>query len=89
MVRPLFRMRAEDFGVIQHKGGISPAWPITYTDMEPYYTRAEELFHVHGDLGTGAKCSWRLWQLFRSYRTVSLEAVPLSGFYKRVPDADD
>ncbi len=48
----LFRMRAEDFGVIRHKGGISPAWPISYTDVEPYYTRAEELFHVHGDLGT-------------------------------------
>ena len=30
----MFRMRAEDFGVIQHKGGISPAWPITYADME-------------------------------------------------------
>ncbi len=48
----MFRMRAEDFGVIQHKGGISPAWPITYADMEPYYTKAEELYHVHGDLGT-------------------------------------
>ncbi len=48
----MFRMRAEDFGVIQHKGGISPAWPITYAELEPYYTRAEELFHVHGDLGT-------------------------------------
>lgn len=48
----LFRMRAEDFGVIQHEGGISPAWPIDYADMEPYYTQAEELFHVHGDLGT-------------------------------------
>ena len=48
----MFRMRAEDFGVIQHKGGISPAWPITYTEMEPWYTLAEELFHVHGDLGT-------------------------------------
>ncbi len=47
----MFRMRAEDFGVIHHKGGISPAWPISYADMEPYYTRAEELFHVHGDLG--------------------------------------
>jgi choline dehydrogenase-like flavoprotein len=46
----LFRMRAEDFGVIQHKGRISPAWPISYSDMEPYYTRAEELFHVHGKL---------------------------------------
>jgi choline dehydrogenase-like flavoprotein len=48
----MFRMRAEDFGVIQHKGGISPAWPITYADMEPFYTRAEDLFHVHGDLGS-------------------------------------
>jgi choline dehydrogenase-like flavoprotein len=48
----MFRMRAEDFRVIQHKGGISPAWPISYTDLEPYYTRAEDLFHVHGCLGT-------------------------------------
>lgn len=47
----MFRMRAEDFGVIQHKGGISPAWPITYAEMEPFYTQAEELFHVHGNLG--------------------------------------
>ena len=48
----MFRMRAEDFGVIQHQGGISPAWPITYADLEPYYTEAEDLFHVHGSLGT-------------------------------------
>jgi len=48
----MFRLRAQDFGVIHHKGGISPAWPITYADLEPYYTKAEELFHVHGDLGT-------------------------------------
>ena len=47
----MFRMRAEDFCAVQHEGGISPAWPITYADMEPYYTRAEQLFHVHGDLG--------------------------------------
>ncbi len=48
----MFRMRAEDFGVVYQKGGISPAWPISYADLEPYYTQAEELFHVHGDLGT-------------------------------------
>ena len=48
----MFRMRAEDFGVITHKGGISPAWPMTYADLEPYYTQAEELFHVHGSLGS-------------------------------------
>jgi len=51
----MFRMRAEDFGVIQHHGGISPAWPISYADMEPYYTRAEELFEVHGDLGAATR----------------------------------
>lgn len=48
----MFRMRAEDFGVIRHHGGISPAWPISYADMEPFYTRAEELFCVHGSLGS-------------------------------------
>lgn len=48
----MFRMRAEDFGELQHQGGLSPAWPITYADLEPYYTEAEELYHVHGDLGT-------------------------------------
>lgn len=48
----MFRMRAEDFGVIRHKGGVFPPWPISYGDMEPYYTKAEELYHVHGDLGT-------------------------------------
>ncbi len=47
----LFRLRAEDFGLIHHKGGISPAWPLTYADFEHYYTRAEELFCVHGATG--------------------------------------
>ena len=47
----LLRMRKEDFGVIKHHGGISPAWPITYDEMEPYYTLAEEMYHVHGQAG--------------------------------------
>ncbi len=47
----LFRLRREDFGVIQHHGGISPAWPISYDDLEPYYTQAENLFEVHGQRG--------------------------------------
>ena len=37
----LYRFRAEDYGEIQHQDGISPAWPITYEAMEPYYTEAE------------------------------------------------
>ncbi|HZO89645.1 MAG TPA: GMC family oxidoreductase [Chthonomonadaceae bacterium] len=47
----LFRFRKEDFGVIRHHGGISPAWPIDYEDMAPYYLQAEHLYHVHGNRG--------------------------------------
>ena len=38
----LYRMRAEDFGELRHHDGISPAWPISYQDMEPSYTKAGE-----------------------------------------------
>jgi len=47
----LFRLRREDFGEVKHDGGVSPAWPIAYEDLEPYYTRAEQLYHVHGERG--------------------------------------
>jgi choline dehydrogenase-like flavoprotein len=47
----LFRLRQEDFGEIKHHGGISPAWPITYSDLEPYYLQAERLYEVHGTRG--------------------------------------
>ncbi len=47
----LYRLRAEDFGEMRHHGGISPAWPIPYEDMEPYYTEAEQLYQVHGSRG--------------------------------------
>jgi choline dehydrogenase-like flavoprotein len=47
----LFRLRREDFGELRHEDGISPAWPITYDDIEPYYTIAERLYRVHGERG--------------------------------------
>ena len=47
----LYRLRREDFGELKHHDGISPAWPIAYEDMEPYYTRAEQMYHVHGARG--------------------------------------
>ncbi len=47
----LFRLRREDFGEIKHHGGVSPAWPIGYEDLEPYYTQAERLYQVHGERG--------------------------------------
>jgi choline dehydrogenase-like flavoprotein len=45
----LFRLRREDFGEIKHWGGVSPAWPIAYDELEPYYLAAERLYHVHGE----------------------------------------
>lgn len=47
----LFRLRKEDFGEIKHHGGVSPAWPICYDELEPYYSQAERLYHVHGQRG--------------------------------------
>jgi choline dehydrogenase-like flavoprotein len=44
----LYRLRPQDFGEVQHHDGISPAWPISYDDIEPYYTQAEHLYQVHG-----------------------------------------
>jgi choline dehydrogenase-like flavoprotein len=44
----LYRLRKEDFGELRHYDGISPAWPIGYEDMEPFYTKAEQMYQVHG-----------------------------------------
>ena len=47
----LYRLRAEDFGELTHHDGIAPAWPISYDEIEPYYTQAEQLYEVHGTHG--------------------------------------
>src|SRR5262249_29804958 len=47
----LYRLRAEDFGELRHHDGISPAWPISYDELEPYYTLAEQQYEVHGARG--------------------------------------
>ena len=47
----LYRLRKEDFGELHHHDGVSPAWPISYDELEPYYTKAEELYRVHGARG--------------------------------------
>jgi choline dehydrogenase-like flavoprotein len=47
----LYRMRERDFTELRHHDGISPAWPISYADLEPYYTRAENMYQVHGVRG--------------------------------------
>jgi choline dehydrogenase-like flavoprotein len=45
------RFRSEDFGRLQHHGGVSPAWPVSYADMEPFYAEAERMYQVHGNRG--------------------------------------
>jgi choline dehydrogenase-like flavoprotein len=47
----LFRLRAEDFGQLNHFGGVSPEWPIGYEELETYYAQAELMYHVHGNRG--------------------------------------
>ena len=47
----LIRLREEDFGELRHVDGLSPAWPLRYEELEPYYTQAEHLYHVHGERG--------------------------------------
>lgn len=47
----LYRMRESDFRGIRRAGGQSPAWPISYADLEPFYGEAEEVYKVHGAVG--------------------------------------
>src|SRR5580765_1813747 len=47
----LYRLRPQDFEELRHHDGISPAWPISYDELEPYYTRAEQAYEVHGARG--------------------------------------
>ena len=47
----MYRLRPEDFGALEHVDGTSPAWPIDYDTLAPYYDRAEQLYGVHGQHG--------------------------------------
>lgn len=45
------RFRKEDFGELVFRDGISPAWCVSYDELEPYYARAEKMYRVHGRMG--------------------------------------
>lgn len=47
----LMRMKQRDFEEVQHAGGLSPAWPVSYAEMAPWYLEAEKLWEVHGTRG--------------------------------------
>ena len=57
------RFRAEDFALLSSRGGIDGAaladWPLTYDDLEPYYTAAERLVGVAGSAGANPFAEWR------------------------------
>jgi len=44
----MLRLREFDFGAVEHLGGTSPAWPIDYATLAPWYRAAEKLFQVRG-----------------------------------------
>lgn len=48
----MFRYRERDFEALAHEEGESPAWPIRYADLEPWYGKAEQLFGVRGEGGS-------------------------------------
>ncbi len=47
----LERMREQDFCEVQLQESVSPAWPIQYEHLAPFYTAAETLYRVHGCSG--------------------------------------
>jgi choline dehydrogenase-like flavoprotein len=47
----MLRLRERDFEELEHAGGVSPAWPITYRQLAPYYDLAEQMYGVHGQAG--------------------------------------
>ena len=53
------RLRPQDFDDLEHEGGTSPAWPITYHDLEPYYAIVERWYRVHGEAGVDPTEGWR------------------------------
>lgn len=47
----LLRYRREDFSPIAHLDGDTPGWPFSYDELEPWYSKAEQLYQVRGALG--------------------------------------
>ena len=47
----MMRLRERDFADLDHEDGLSPAWPVTYNDLEPYYDIAEAMMGTRGLAG--------------------------------------
>jgi len=44
----LYRLREMDFESTRLETGESAAWPVSYKELEPYYSAAETIYRVHG-----------------------------------------
>jgi choline dehydrogenase-like flavoprotein len=53
------RFREHDFDATEHLDGVSPGWPVSYAELEPFYTQAEHMFWVHGNKGEDPTDPWR------------------------------
>ncbi|MFN8526714.1 MAG: GMC family oxidoreductase [Chloroflexota bacterium] len=87
----LLRMREQDFGPVQHVDGISPAWPVSYAELAPYYSAAERMYYVHGERGAdpteppadgpfpypAVSHEPRMAELVEGFRTLGLKPFPL------------
>ena len=51
MARRCFACASATSKRLEHAGGVSPAWPIKYQQLAPYYDLAEQLYGVHGQAG--------------------------------------
>ncbi|MBO6603114.1 MAG: GMC family oxidoreductase [Roseicyclus sp.] len=47
----LIRFRETDFAPVRHMGGTTSGWPFDYSELEPWYQAAEEMYEVRGCLG--------------------------------------
>ncbi len=74
------RLREEDFGSIEHEGGTSPEWPISYSDLEPFYRLAEQWYLVHGKAGVDPTEPWRS-------SAYPFEPVPTDSYMQTLADA--
>jgi choline dehydrogenase-like flavoprotein len=74
----LYRLRPQDFEQVEHLEGVSPAWPIDYATLEPYYERAERLYQVRGQHGVDPSEAPRGPYLF--------EAVPHASGMEEIVD---
>ena len=44
----IMRLRPRDFEAVDHHEGLSPEWPLSYGELEPWYCAAERMLGVRG-----------------------------------------